>query len=809
MNFAQIILPLNVRGTYTYTIPENLKIRIGMRVVVPFGGKKLYTGIVCEVHDRRPEAFKPKPIISSLDAEPILPKAQLQLWQWLADYYLCNIGEVYRFAVPSSLKLESETYIKRNDETKVDLADLNENEAHLLQALEVKNLINLQELEAFIPRKEIMKTLNHLIDKRIVVVDEKISEKYKIKETTYIRVAEGLLEKRPITAVLTDLGRSAKQKDLFLRIVSESSTKGVFLKKSELLKSHPGAATHLRSLVKKGLVEEYFKQEDRIAYYEGDLQQIDPLSEPQKRALNEIETAFTTKDTVLLYGVTGSGKTHIYTAAIEKCIEDGKNALMLFPEVSLTKQIIRRLEKKYELGFYHSKLTDFEKVEVWRKVRNNELKIILGTRSALFLPFQSLGLVVVDEEHDSQYKSTTVNPYFNARDVAMVLARQYGAKTILGSATPAVETYYWALKGKMGLVRLNERFEGTRLPEISFIDLKSAQQLKEVKGDFSFELIHEMKTQIEAKKQVLVLHNRRGYASVLECQSCGFVQYCSNCDVVMTYHKDTNELMCHYCGQRSAVPKICPKCHSENLTTKGLGIQQVEEELLKILPGVEVGRMDLDSMRRKYAYERFFDKMSRGEFDVVLGTQMISKGLDFDHVDLVTVPKGDSLLHNQDFRAEERAYQLLIQLSGRAGRKSNNGRMIIQSFEPDRPFFQKIANINDDIYQYFLKERERYLYPPFVHLILIEIKHRKEDKADRASKFMGAVLRKYLPEPCVLGPSPSPISRLRNLYQFQILLKLPRGKKYEFFKSFVRKAQEEFEEVGGYKSVKMTIQVDF
>ncbi|WP_407482047.1 primosomal protein N' [Elizabethkingia meningoseptica] len=813
MMFAQIILPLNIKGTYTYKVPVFLygKLSEGMRVVIPFGGKKLYTGIITELHDREPEAFLPKEIISALDNEAILPAEQLKFWQWISDYYLCNVGEVYRFAFPSSLKLESETYVRRNPDVEVDYEVLDVHELHLMQALEVKSVINLQELEAFIPRKEVIKTLNSLIDERLIIIDEKISEKYKAKEVSYLKLKDGLLGSANISEILSGLNKAPKQKDLFLAILDKSTSDNQFIKKSELFEDKFFTSQQLRALIDKGYVEEFYLQKDRIDAYDGDLESIEQLADFQQKALWEMGKHFETKDVVLLHGVTGSGKTHLYISKIEETVNQGKNVLMLFPEVGLTKQITQRLEKKYgqSLGFYHSKLTDFEKVEVWKKVRNNQLKIILGTRNALFLPFQNLGLIVVDEEHDSQYKTTTVQPFFNAKDAAIVLGKFYESKVLLGSATPSVESYHAALTGKTGLVKLEERFGGSKVPKINLIDFKEAQNLKTTKGSFTVQMILEIREQLEKKKQVIVLHNRRGYANVIECESCGYAQYCSNCDVVMTYHKASNELKCHYCGQRAGVPKECPSCHSENLTAKGLGIQQLEEEVQALFPEAAVGRMDLDAMRTKFAYEKFFESVENRELDIIIGTQMISKGLDFDHVDLVVVPKSDAMLHIQDFRAEERAYQLFTQMAGRAGRTTQEGRMLLQTYNPYQTIFEKLSKDPNHIYEYFIQERNRFLYPPFVKLIHIELKHRKEDKIERAAKFLGSVLRKYLPEECILGPEKSQIFRINNLYQYQILLKLPKGKKYNLFKQFVLKSIDEFDEISGYKSVKLNIYVDF
>ena len=811
MTFAQIILPLNLKGTFTYKVSEEFlpKLALGMRVLVPFGGKKIYTGIVAEIHENEPETFLPKEIHSILDADAIVPEAQLQFWKWLSEYYLCNIGEIYRFAFPSSLKLESETYLKRNLNKEIDWEVLDANETYLLQALEVKSLINLSEIEAFIPKKEIIKTINTLIDERYILIDEQIFEKYKAKEVAYLKIDEKILEN--LSEILQNLNKAKKQKDLFLTILQAQQTDSQSLRKSQFFEDGVFNASHLRGLVEKNLVVEYYLQKDRIEAYEGEIEEIEELSETQKKALAEINEGFEEGKNILLHGVTSSGKTHLYLDKIEETISKGKNVLFLLPEIAITKQITQRLEKKYgkALGFYHQKMSDFEKVEVWRKIKTNEIQILIGTRSSLFLPFQNLGLIIVDEEHDNAYKPREVKPYFNAKDAAQVLAKFYDAKVILGSATPSVESYFAAKNDRLKYVFLGKRFGEVALPKYEIINFKEAQESKLSVGHFSQILIDKISENLQNKKQSIILHNRRGYANVVECESCGNVTYCSNCDVVMTYHKATNEMKCHYCGQKAHKPKFCPKCQSENLNERGVGVEQIEEETQKIFKEANVERMDVDSMRKKFAYEKLYEKIENGEAEIIVGTQMISKGLDFDNIELVAIPKADSLLYVQDFRAEERAYQLITQVSGRAGRISGNGKIYIQTYNPFHPLFELIKEENSaKIYEHFLKEREQFLYPPFVKLILIELKHRKEDKVNRASQFLSSVLQKYLPLQCILGPEKAPIGKINLLYQYQILLKLPRGKKYNEYKENVLKSIEEFYEITAYKSIKLEAFVD-
>ena len=815
MNFAQIILPLNLKGTFTYKVPDELveNLKIGMRVLVSFRGKKIYTGIVAEIHQNDPETFVPKEIISILDDSPILPLEQISFWSWISEYYMCNLGEIYRFAFPSSLKLESETYLKIKPNVKVDFENLDVNEMYLIQALEVRQLINVTEIEAFIPKKEIVKTIKSLIDLQYIEIDEKIAEKYRAKEIAYLRINDAELAGSSLPQILLSLKRSPKQQEMFLAILekqTENPEKPI--RKSEIFDDGNYSHAQLKSLIERNLVQEYFLQKDRLEAYQGDIEEIEKLTDEQFRAKKEIDEAFAEGKNVLLHGVTSSGKTHIYLEKIEEAVESGKNVLFLLPEISLTKQIVQRLEKKYgkQLGFYHQKLTDFERVEVWRRMKNNDIKILIGTRNALFLPFQNLGLIVIDEEHDSAYKPREVSPYFNAKDAAQILAKFYSANLILGSATPSVESYYLAKKEKLKYVLLAERFGNVKLPEFELINFKEEQDSKKIIGNFSLKLIDEIKKELEKKKQTMILHNRRGYANVVECETCGYVNYCSNCDVVMTYHKFSNEMKCHYCGQKASKPKTCPKCHSENLNERGVGVEQIHEEVSRLFPDSEVDRMDVDSMRKKFAYEKLYEKIEEGETDIIVGTQMISKGLDFDNIELVAIPRADSMLYVQDFRAEERAYQLITQVSGRAGRISGEGKVFIQTYNPHHSVFQLIKeNHSEKIYQHFLEERKKFLYPPFVKLIMIELKHRKEDKVNRSAQFLGSILRKYLPEDCILGPEKSPIGKLNLMYQYQILIKLPRGKRYSELKNLVLQSFEEFDEITAYQSIKKMIFVDF
>jgi len=815
LKFVQVILPLNLPGTFTYKVPEAFEAEIqpGQRVLVPFGGKKIYTAIVHKLLEQTPELAVVKEVISLLDQSPILPPEQLEFWDFLSSYYLVNLGEIYRFAFPGSLKLESQSYVKLTAQTEIDFENLDSNEMYLIQALEVRQLINVSEIEAFIAKKDIVKTINSLIDLKYIEIDERISEKYKAKEVLYLRLDPQYLQGEKLAQTLLELKRSKKQQTLFLTLAEQQTEapEGL-IRKSDLLKGTEFGQVQLKALIDKGIVQQYLLEKDRLESYQGELDAVEPLSSVQSEALSQLQSAYEEGSNALLHGVTGSGKTHLYLAMINQVLELGGRVLYLLPELSLAKQTIQRLEVKFgsKLGYYHSKLSDFEKVEVWKRVKNGSISLLIGTRAALFLPFESLGLIIVDEEHDQAYRPKGLQPYFSAREASLKLSQIYKAPVILGSATPSVESYYLASKGKLKRIELNERYKAVAMPTYHLIDFKEALDSKTVTGDYSAPVLSAMTQTLESKDQILVLHNRRGYANVLECESCGYVAYCSNCDVVMTYHKYSNELKCHYCGHKAAKPKSCPKCQSTSLNTKGVGVEQLYEQLIKLFPQHQTERMDVDSMRRKFAYERLYESIENQETDIVVGTQMISKGLDFDHIELVVLPRADHLLHLQDYRAEERAYQLITQIAGRAGRVSGQGLVLIQTYNPTHKVFERIQQTDSSaLYTYFLEERKKFQYPPFTKTLLIELKHRREEKVSRAAQFLSSVLRKYLPADCVLGPEKSPIGKINLLYQFQILLKLPRGKNYQPYKDLIVQSLDEFDAVSGYKSVKKEIIVDF
>ena len=811
--YAHVILPLNLKGTFTYEIPEEFRASVfeGCRVLVAFGGTKIYTGLVFGISSTLKEDLCPKPIVSVLDKEPLLRTAHIQFYKWLSAYYQFSLGELYRFAFPSSLKLESETIVRPYAGAQIDWKILDSNEVYLMQALSVQSHISLKEIQAFIPKKHLIQTIRSLIELHYIEIDEKIGERYVPKEVVYLEVNSGIKEN--LAHVLLNLKRAPKQQQLLLHILQLlEETRATRLKKSHVLKNNDFGQSHLKGLVEKGYIQELLVQIDRIETYDKELQQTPELSPQQQNALASITEGLASKMPVLLDGVTGSGKTHIYMELILDALHQDGNVLFLVPEIALAKQITQRLEKVVGsvLGFYHSKLTDFEKVEVWKKLRLNEIKVLIGTRQALLLPFPSLKLIIVDEEHDQAYRPREHAVNYNTRDAALMMGHMYNASVVLGSATPSLESYYLAQNGKIHYVELAVRYGQGALPSYIVHDYKKALEEKTTQGEFSNQTLKEMEHVVEQDNQVLVLHNRRGFANVVECGACGHVTYCSNCDVVMTYHKASNDLKCHYCGNKAAVPVKCPKCSSVQLITKGIGVEQIYEQVNQLFPQVEVRRMDVDAMRSKFAYEALFESLAQKETQILVGTQMISKGLDFDHIELVVVPRADQLLYVQDFRAEERAYQLLTQVGGRAGRVSGKGKVIIQTFNPTNPFFELLQKQKQHaIYQYLLAERKKFHYPPFTKIVFIELRHRREDKVQRASQYLGSLLQQFFHPATILGPEKSPIGRINLLYQYQIMLKFPRGKSYKKHKELLENAIDAFAQVEAYRSIKTKIIVDF
>jgi len=816
--FADLILPLPLAGLFTYSIPEQLKdeVAIGKRVVVPFGSKKLYTGIVKTIHNSAPQDYTIKEILSCLDEEPIINNYQFQFWDWISQYYQCAIGDVFKAAIPSGLKLESQTKITIVEGFEAK-SQLNKTEEQILNILSHSKDVSVHKLNQTTGLKNTLPQVKALIEKGAVCVEEQIIANYKAKKQEFIRLYSDFTEDE-MSKILTDLKRAKKQTELLLSYLNlskhffESDPKKVSV--NELIKSVDSSRSILKSLVEKNILQFYHEKIDRIDFSSSELSEAKQLNEYQTKALKEIDTLFEEKNCVLLHGVTSSGKTEIYIHLIEEQLKLGKQVLYLLPEIALTTQIINRLKTVFgnKVGVYHSKFNDAERVEIYNNVKQNKTEnsyqLILGVRSSVFLPFQNLGLIIVDEEHENTYKQFDPAPRYNARDAALYLSHLHQAKTLLGTATPSIETYYNALNGKYGLVQLFKRHQNIELPEIILSDIKEAKRKKQMKSIFSPDLMQLMQSSLKNKEQIILFQNRRGYAPYLECKNCGWVPHCPNCSVSLTYHRYKNQLVCHYCGHDIHPPTSCEQCESTNLKDRGFGTEKIEEELEAIFPDARIARMDLDTTRKKHAYEKLIYKFENRELDILVGTQMVSKGLDFDNVSLVGILNADAMLNYPDFRAYERSFQMMAQVAGRAGRKNKRGKVLIQTYTPDHPILRNVIN-NDypAMYATQLEERQNYVYPPFYRLIQIVLKHKNQTLVNEAANYLAKSLRKIFGIR-VFGPQSPVINRIQNMYIVNILLKIEKKSSPAKAKWILNQQANFLKEIDKFKSIQIYFDVD-
>lgn len=812
--FIEVVVPLALDATFTYLVSETEfdYLEVGMRVAVPFGKSKVYTGLVIEKHHRKPELYKAKEIQEILDGGIVVTPNQIEHWKWISNYYMCSIGEVYRAAMPSRLLLESETLIHFNAATAVDPKELSDQEFLVYEALQFQAILKVEEIVAVLNKKTVFPIIQSLLEKGVVYLHEELIEKYKPKQLRYIRLTEAYEGDGGLASLLEIVSRAAKQREFVLKFFQLQATSKKPIPVKELQEETGVTTGVIKALVDKGIFEEYYLNQDRVVFQEDEQASFD-LSEAQQEAMREIEEQFESKDVVLLYGVTASGKTEVYIKLIEKILKQGGQSLFLVPEIGLTAQLVSRLVAYFgnQVAVYHSKYSQNERVEVWGQILadSEKAQVIIGTRSALFLPFANLKLVVVDEEHEASYKQQDPAPRYHARDAAVVLAMQSNAKVLLGSATPSLETYYNAYQAKYGLVKLTTRFSNVILPDVVLVDLKEKYKRKEMTGHFSDVMVSEINQALSLGEQVILFQNRRGFSPVVECMTCGAVPECPHCDVSLTYHKYRNELRCHYCGYASAMPKQCYRCHSVDLDTRGFGTEQVEEELFSLFPNKKIARMDQDTTRGKYGFEKLLDAFQKREIDIMVGTQMLAKGLDFDNVNLVGVLNADNSLYHPDFRAHERAYQMLTQLGGRAGRKEKKGRVIIQTYNPYHNIIQQVTNNDyEGMYKEQMYERHIFKYPPFYRLVRLNLRHREFEKLKDASFWLYNNLRDQLAVP-VLGPEEPAINRIRNQYIRVILIKIPQDKPLVSTKKQIQRILKSFEAIGGYRSVKVTINVDF
>ena len=825
--FADILLPLPLEATFTYRVPQELEGRVafGVRVIVPFGRSKLYSGLVVRVHTEAPQEWATKYIVDVMDERPVVSERQFRLWQWMADYYLCTLGEVMAAALPSALKLASETKIKLHPDFSGDVTVLNPFELRIAEALTHREEMTVAEVAKAAQVQKILPVIKSMVEKRVIITDEEIRNPYKPKRETVVRLAEAYAAEAPFMALLDQLNtssRTAPQADLLLSFMMLTRRDGQYdfqaeVPKAQLLQAREVTPARLQTLLKKGVLV----AEEHIISRLADISSLDEVSSiqftaPQQTALDQIHDSFAKNPVTLLHGVTGSGKTEIYIQLIDEVLKQGKQVLYLLPEIALTSQIVNRLRRYFgeKVGVYHSRFNEYERVEIWNRVLGqgseveNKYQLILGARSALLLPYQNLGLIIVDEEHDPSYKQQDPAPRYHARDCAIVLAGMHHAPVLLGTATPSLESYYNVELGKYGLVQLTERFSRHQLPEIWVVNMSAATRQKQVQGIFSNFLIEKIGEALDKKEQVILFQNRRGYAVRMICHTCESMPTCKYCDVTLTYHKKTNLLKCHYCGYAIEVPHECPTCHSTDIEMKGFGTEKVEDTLAELFPQASIARMDLDTTRSKNSYQQIITDFEQHKTDILVGTQMVTKGLDFDRVSVVGILNADALVSFPDFRAFERAYQLLAQVSGRAGRKDVPGKVVIQSYQPNHPALKYVES-NDfaAMYQSQIAERREYHFPPVARLVKITLKHPDEKVVAAAATALAGPLRQAFPGR-VLGPEAPLVSRIQNFFLKEFWVKLPKDNHLASYKLRLREILKAFQSAKEHKTVRVVVNVD-
>ncbi len=815
--FIEVILPVPVNNEFTYRVPFELNdfIQVGIRVIVPFGKSKLITGIVTKINQTVP-SYPSKLVEYILDEKPIVTQGQIKLWRWISSYYIAPIGDVFNAALPSNYKLASETKIAMHPEFyREKQIDLSKKELEVIDILYTKEQVDIKELSTAMSLKNIMPLINKLINKRACITVEDIAQKYTPKMETYIGL-NPLLTEEDISEVLTSLEKSnnkQKQLNILLLIIQETSRLQQNMIPKNLFSKEDLPLSSFSTLIKNGIVITERKKTSRLISSTDNLSREIQLSDKQSEAFTNIKAGFEINIPVLLHGVTGSGKTEIYVELIKEQLALGKQILFLLPEIALTTQLIQRLSQFFgeQVGVYHSKFNQNERVEIWNEVLNNnpnKFRIVIGARSSIFLPFQDLGLIIVDEEHDASFKQYDPSPRYNARDCAIVLSKFSKANVILGSATPSIESYYNATNGKYHLVELSDRYSGVQMPEIQCADIRKARQQKTMKDDFSFMLLDQIKETVNNKEQVILFQNRRGYTPVWMCEVCNWTPKCSQCDVTLTYHKYNNLLKCHYCGFTRVPMGSCDSCGSHRIKMIGFGTQKIEDDLEVLLPKVNIKRLDLDSTRSKHAYEKIINEFENHEIDVLIGTQMLSKGLDFDKVTLVGVLDADMMLNRPDFRAFERSFQMMTQVAGRAGRKEKRGKVIIQTADVDHWIFPYIHQHDyKNFYKIEIQERKNFFYPPFYKLINFTLKHKDSLLLDNSSAFFADKLKEYFGSR-VLGPDYPSIRKIQNQFLKQIRLKIEKEASDKTIKSTIYQVLDTFYQDVNFKGVRIQIDVD-
>ena len=814
MHFIEVLLPLSLAKTFTYSVSEAEYnyIQKGVRVAVPFGKNKIYTALVIDLHQIPPTLYEAKEIHQILDENPIVNEFQIAHWQWIASYYMCAIGDVYRGAMPSAFILESETIVSSQKETTIEVSELSDEEYLIYEALQQQSSLKVQDIMSILNKKNIFSVVQKLLHKNVLTLHEEIHEEYKPKLVRYIRLNEEYSNENKLVSLLDSL-KGAKQKEVLMHYFQLQAVEKKPISVKHLTETAQTSAAIIKALIDKNIFEEYYLQHDRVNFDSNKTASNLQLSETQSKAYSEIIESFKTKEVSLLHGITSSGKTEIYTKLIEDYLAQGKQVLYLLPEIALTTQLVSRLTQHFgnEVAVFHSKYSNNERIEVWNQVleKSDKAKIVIGARSALFLPFSNLGLIIIDEEHEQTFKQQDPAPRYHARDAAIVLAQAQKAKVLLGSATPSIETYFNAQSGKFGLISIKERYGKAPLPEVELVDLKESYFKKRMKGHFSMTLIEAIAEALSAGEQVILFQNRRGFSPVLECITCGHIPQCTSCNVSLTYHKFKNQLRCHYCGYSIAKPTNCHACSSVDITAKGFGTEQIELELAELFPTKNIKRMDQDTTRGKYSFEKLIDSFKNREIDILVGTQMLAKGLDFDNVTLVGIMNADTMLYHPDFRAFERSFQMMTQVSGRAGRADKKGKVIIQTYNVNHNIIQQVTH-NDfgSMYKEQLYERLIYKYPPYFRLVKLTLKHKDFEKLKEGSMWLYQVLSQNLQIP-VLGPEEPGINRIRNEYIRTIMVKIPQEGALVSTKKTIQKMLNSFEAVAQYRSIKVTVNVDF
>ena len=781
--YAEIIIPSALPKNYTWSVPQHLMeaVKVGCRVEVNLGKSKKYAGIVKRLHKKKPDFFETKDILNVLDVEPVVFEQQLKLWEWIASYYMCSEGEVMAAALPAHFKLSSETILVLNEEYGDDFSALDHDEYLVGEALLIKKELKLTEVQQILDSSHVYPVISRLVNKKVCFVWEALKQTYSPKKETYVLLNSEYDNEDNLSALLNEdkkLQRAEKQMELLLSYLHLMKTEGEVTKPG-LLKKSGATDAQLKGLVEKKILRVEKRNVDRVQYLPKNVQIDFELTEAQQKAYHQVQESIQIKPVCLLHGVTSSGKTNIYIKLIEEYIRKGKQVLYMLPEIALTSQIIRRLQKHFGgyIGIYHSRFSQNERVEIWNKVKSGELKIILGARSSVFLPYQDLGLIICDEEHDISFKQQEPAPRYNGRDAAIYFASLFHSKVVLGSGTPSVESYYNAITSKYGMVELMQRYGDLQLPPIEIIDTKKIIQKDRSKVMLSPPLVEAIQQVLEKNRQVILFQNRRGYSPYQVCGVCGWIPQCRNCDVSLTYHKLSNKLICHYCGTTYPPVSTCAACGSHNFIQRNFGTEKIEEQLQEQFPDAKVARMDMDTVRGKNAHDVLIQQFEQKRIDILVGTQMVVKGLDFDNVDLVGILDADGLLHFADFRVNERAFQLMEQVSGRAGRKEATGKVLVQTTNPAHPILLLVQQHDyKTMFAEELEKRKQFFYPPFSRIIHISFKHKIKEVAERAAQVYADALKNRYGQ-YIVGPAEPVINRIRNQYLMEMLLKLPRDGK--------------------------------